>query len=231
MKRFWTTVELEPLDGGWGVTLDGRPVRTPARERLVLPTPALADAVAAEWRDCGETIDPRAMPFTGLANAALDRVATDPQRFADDLSAYAQSDLLLYRADMPRALVARQAAAWDPLLDWARQRFDVAFTPVTGIMPVSQPEETIRRLSTAVASLGPYQLAGLQPVVTIGGSLVVALALYEKAIAPEAAWDAVGLDVAWQAEQWGVDADAAAAEEGRREAFLSAAKFLELLRG
>lgn len=226
MKRFWNTVTTE-ADGG--VALDGRPVRTPGRAVLVLPRPALAEAVAAEWRAVGETIDPRAMTLTGLANAAIDRIAPDPAAFAAGLARYGESDLLCYRAEGPEPLVARQAAAWDPLLGWARTRYDVHFAIAAGIMPVAQPPATVVRLNEAVAALAPFTLAGLSPVVTLTGSLVAALALVEGAAAPDTVWVAAVVDEAWQAELWGEDAEAAHARALRRAEFDAAVRFLGLL--
>lgn len=229
MKRFWKDVSVDRHDSGWTVRLDGRPIRTPARAALEVPSAALAEAIADEWRAVGETIDPRAMPLTGLANAAIDRVAPDRQAFAQGLSNYAEADLACYRADGPRELVERQAVQWYPLLAWARRRFDVDFVTTAGLMHVAQPAATVERLSHAVAALDPFRLAGLSPLVTIGGSLLVALAVLEKAAAPEKAWEAVSVDDRWQLEQWGADSEARAALENRRRDFLAAAKFLELL--
>jgi chaperone required for assembly of F1-ATPase len=226
MKRFWTEVTV---DGG-EIRLDGRPVRTPGRTPLVLPTPALAEAVAAEWRAVGETIDPRAMPLTGLANAAIDRIAPDPHVFAAGLAAYGESDLTCYRAGSPAPLVARQAAAWDPPLDWARARYDVHFEVVTGVMHRAQPPATVRRLGEAVDARPPFDLAGLSPVVTVSGSLILALALLEGAADPEAVWSAATVDDRWQAEQWGEDALAVEALDTRRRDLMAGARLLDLLR-
>jgi chaperone required for assembly of F1-ATPase len=229
VKRFWKDVIVAKEDGGWGVALDTRPVRTPARAPLVVPTEALADAIADEWRGIAGEVDPRAMPLTGLANAAIDRVAPERQAFAAGLARYAEADLACYRAEGPRGLVERQEESWDALLAWARRRFDVDFATTCGIVHVEQPAATVDRLAHALASLDPFRLAGLSPLVTIGGSLVAALAVVEKAITPEAAWDAVSVDERWQLEQWGADAEAEAALENRRRDFLAAARFLDLL--
>ena len=229
MKRFWKEAEVVEADGGFGIALDGRRVKTPGRADLIVPTRALAEAITAEWRDCGETVDPRAMPLTGLANAALERVAPDRQAFAAGLARYAESDLTCYRAEGPAALVARQAESWDALLAWARRRYDVEFACVTGVMHVPQPEETVRKLGHAVAMLDDFRLAGLSPLVTIGGSLVAALAVLEEMMPAGDAWEAVSLDDRWQLEQWGDDAEARAALEARRHDFLAAARFLGLL--
>lgn len=226
MKRFWKQVTVEPSNG---IALDGKPMRTPGRAPLALPTPQLAEAVAGEWRAVGETIDPRAMPLTGLANAAIDRVAPDPAAFAAGLAAYGESDLLYYRTEDPPELVARQQAAWDPLLDWARGRYDVHFEPTAGVMHRAQPEATVARLGEAVAALDPFRLAGLSPVVTIGGSLVAALALLESAADADAIWRAAHVDEDWQAELWGEDELATQARAARRAEFDAGVKFLGLL--
>jgi len=225
VKRFYKEVSI--ADGA--VLLDGRPVRTPARAGLVLPTSALAGAVAGEWRAQGDTIEPRSMPFTGLANAAIDRVAPDPAGFARPLAAYAETDLLCYRANAPAELAAEQAGAWDPLLDWARARYGVAFAVTAGVMHVAQPAATVRRLAEALLARPPFALAAMQPLVTIGGSLVVALALAEATIPAEAAFDAAHLDELFQARQWGEDELAMRARTARRQDFLAAAEFLKLL--
>jgi chaperone required for assembly of F1-ATPase len=231
VKRFWKTAEAVARDGGWTIELEGRPVRTPARELLTLPTARLAEAIAVEWNDVGETVDPRAMPLTGLANAAIDRVAPDRQVFAAGLAKYAEGDLACYRAEGPCELVERQAESWDALLSWARRRFDVDFRTTSGILHVDQPAATVEQLSHAVAALEAFHLAGLSPLVTIGGSLIAALAILEGGFSVEDAWRAVSLDERWQLEQWGSDAEAEAALENRRSDFFAAARFLDLLDG
>jgi chaperone required for assembly of F1-ATPase len=229
VKRFWKTVDVGPEDAGWGVRLDGRPVRTPARAPLVVPTRTLADAIADEWRAGADRVDPRATPLTGLANAAIDRVAPDKPAFARGLANYAEADLACYRSEWPPDLVDRQVGSWDPLLAWARRRYDVDFSTTSGLMHVPQPSATVEHLGHAVAALDPFQLAGLSPLVTVGGSLIAALALFEKAIPPDEAWQAVSVDDRWQLEQWGSDAEAEKALDGRAHDFFAAARFLELL--
>lgn len=226
MKRFWSEVGV---DAAGVVTLDGKPVRTPGRLPLAIPFPALAEAVAGEWRAVTGEIDPRAMPLTGLTNAAVERVPQDKPGFAATLARFSESDLLCYRAEEPPALVARQAELWDPLLAWARGRYDVHFEIVGGVMHRAQPAATTARLSEAVAVRSPWELAGLSPVVTIGGSLIAGLALLEHAIDAETAWRAVEADEDWQTEQWGRDEVSLAALEARRRDFFGAAGFLALL--
>ena len=229
MKRFWNEVGVKAADGGWEIRLDDRSVRTPARAALNVPTEPLAEAIAEEWRSIEGEIDPRAMPLTGLANAAIDRVAPERLAFAGGLARYAEADLACYRAEWPPELVERQGQAWDSLLAWARRRYDVDFCTTSGLMHVPQPQATIERLAHEVAALDPFRLAGLSPLVTTGGSLVAGLAVLEKAIAPDEAWGAVSIDERWQLEQWGSDSEAQAALDNRHRDFLAAAHFLELL--
>ena len=229
MKRFWKNAEAVAVEGGWEVRLDERPLLTPGRSTLVVPTERLAQAIAEEWTPAGETLDPRAMPLTGLANAAIDRVAEDRAVFASGLARYAETDLGCYRAEGPETLVARHEQSWDALLGWARRRFDVDFAVTTGIVHVAQPRPTVERLAHEVAALDAFRLAGISPLVTIGGSLVAALAILEGALTPVEAWEAVSIDERWQIEKWGSDAEAEAALAGRQRDFLAAARFLELL--
>jgi chaperone required for assembly of F1-ATPase len=227
MRRFWKEVTVEPED--LSLRLDLRPVRTPGRALLALPTPRLAEAVAQEWRDVSETIDPRAMPLTGLANAAIDRIAPDRAAFAAGLAGYGESDLLCYRAEAPAPLIARQAAHWDPLLAWARARYDVHFETVTGVIHRPQPQATIARLGEAVAALDAFRLTGLSPLVTVSGSLVIALALLERAVDRETAWAAAQVDEDWQAEHWGEDDLALQARDAHRADFDAGARLLSML--
>lgn len=229
MKRFWKAVSTLAENGGWAIRLDDKAIRTPARSLLVVPTEALAAAIAKEWRLIEGEINPRAMPMTGLANAAIDRIAPERQAFASGLAKYGEADLACYRSEWPPELVSRQQSSWDELLAWGRRRYDVDFSTTTGLLHVPQAQATIDRLGHAVAKLDAFHLAGLSPLVTTGGSLLAALAVLEKALSPQAAWDAVSIDERWQLEQWGGDEEAAAALENRRHDFLSGARFLELL--
>ncbi|MDB5701331.1 MAG: ATPase [Sphingomonadales bacterium] len=226
VKRFWKDVAVADR----GILLDGKPVRTPGRLPLVLPTDALAEAVADEWRAVEKEIKPQEMPLTGLSNAAIERIAPDADAYAAGLAVYGETDVLCYRADAPPPLVGRQAAMWDPLLEWARTRYDIAFTVTTGIIHRPQPPETIARLAHAIAARDAFELAALSPIVTIGGSLVVALMIAEDAIDPDAAFDACHLDELWQAELWGEEWMAADTRAAHRADFLAGAKLLELLR-
>jgi len=231
VRRFYKEAQVAPRGaGGFALLLDGRPVKTPAKAALDVPRPALAEAIAEEWAAQGDQVDPRSMPLTGLANAAIDRVSPDPAAFAAGLARYGESDLICYRADGPERLVARQAERWDPFLAWARGRYDVELKVVHGVMHRPQPAATVARLAQAVAARDAFALAGLSPLVTVSGSLVIALALAERAFGLEEAWSASALDDEWQIEKWGEDAEAALALANRRRDFEAAARFLELLR-
>ncbi|MGE4409204.1 MAG: ATP12 family chaperone protein [Sphingobium sp.] len=231
MKRFYKEAGVVAQEGGHGIALDGRPVRTPARAPLVLPHERLAQAVAQEWADQGEKIDPASMPFTGFANAAIDQIAPDPAAFAATVSAYGESDMLCYRADSPAELAARQADQWQPLLDWASSRYDISFTVTSGIIPVTQPQATLDRLREVTAAQDPFLLAALSPLVSLSGSLVIGLAILERAFDPAHLWQAAELDELWQAEQWGDDDEALARRTRRHADFTRAVHFAELARG
>lgn len=230
VKRFWTDVSVVAGPDGHAIMLDGRPVRTPGRLPLAMPHAALANAVADEWRAVDSEIDPRAMPLTGLANVAIERIAPDPHPFVANLAAYADSDLLCYRADAPAELVARQRAAWDPLLDWARRRYDIHIEVISGIVHRPQPAKTLARLAESLAARSPYALAGLSPVVTITGSLIAALALIEGTADADTVWHAARVDEDWQVEKWGDDDFAIATRAAHRAEFDAGVRFINLLR-
>lgn len=213
-------------NGGFGLALDGRPLRTPARVTLAVPHRALAEAIHEEWSNSGATVDPRTMPMTGLANAAIDRGDAE---MAAGITRFAESDQFCYRAEDPPALVERQADAWDPLLDWARGRFAIEFVICSGINHVAQPPATIRTLSDQVATLDRFRLAALSPLVTIGASLIAGLAVLEGELPAQTGWDAISLDERWQLERWGSDSEAEAALDLKRQDFLAAARFIDLL--
>lgn len=229
MKRFWQTVTVTRDGDDHGVALDARPIRTPGRLPLTLPTPQLAEAIADEWRSVEGEVDPRAMPLTGLANAAIDRIAPDPLAFAAGLARYAASDLLCYRTEDDGPLLERQRTAWDPLLAWARDRYDIHFAVTQGVMPVAQPPATLARLDEAVAARPAFELAALSPIVTVTGSLVAALALAEGAQDAATIWRAARVDQDWQEELWGLDPLSEAATAAHRADFDAGARFLTLL--
>lgn len=228
-KRFWTEVSVAPEGGAWAVRLDDRPVRTPLKAPLVVPTEPFAEEVAGEWRAQGAEIDPRAMPATRLANAALDKVAAQRAEVAAMLAGYGASDLLSHRAEAPERLVERQRAAWDPVMAWAAEALGAPLAHGQGVMPVAQDPASLDRLRARVDAIPPFRLAAFHDLVALSGSLVLALAVTEGWLAPEEAWSLSRLDEDFQAEEWGVDEEAAEAAAARRRAFLDAARFWRLL--
>ena len=231
MKRFYTDVTVAACQGGFGLALDGRAVKTPKRAMLLLPNVALAEAVADEWRAQGGDIAPEAMRLTGLANAAIDHVAPDPAAFALAMARYAESDLLCYRAEHPLDLVERQASAWDPPLRAVEARFDVRFARSTGVQFVSQPPLTIERIGEAYGALDAWVLAAMQPIVSITGSAILGLALLEGLSEAGAVLSAGMLDEHYQIEKWGDDPIALDARESREVAFAAAVRFLAAVKG
>lgn len=230
IKRFYKdAATTKSASGVWGVALDGRAVRTPAKSELTLPTQPLAEAVAAEWAAQAEMVEPETMPMMRLASTAIDRIAPQRDVVIDEIAGYAQSDLLCYRADTPEALVARQAAIWQPMLDWAALALDAALVVTTGIIPVSQPDDAAAALRRAVAANDDFVLAGLHGLTTTTGSLVVALAVRNGKIAVEEACAASFLDEEWQAEIWGRDLEAEARRKRLRDDIHAIGRYLTLL--
>lgn len=229
MKRFWKEASVVEEGGGWGIALDRRPVRTPQRAPLAVANPALAEAIAAEWQAQGETVDPAAMPLTGLANAAIDLAMPGPAAFAEPVAAYAATDLFCYRDDRDALLQAEQAAAWNPLLAWTEARYGVEFEITRGILPIDQPLATVAALRAAVLALDPWRMTALTSLVTIGGSLVAGLAMVEGAFDPEDLWSAVSLDEHYQERRWGADALAQAQRAAHKRDWDNAVRFLGLL--
>ncbi|WP_371060576.1 ATP12 family chaperone protein [Rhodosalinus sp. 5P4] len=229
-KRFWTRAEAVATDAGYEVTLDGRPVRTPAKAPLVLPNAALAEAMAEEWEAQSDVINPRAMPVTRAANSAIDRVVPHRAEVVAMLCEYGATDLLCYRADTPEELARRQAEGWDPMLDWARARLGAPLSAATGVMHVAQPEASLAALRGEVKRHDAFELVALHDLVTISGSLVLGLAASAREVTPERVWALSRIDETWQQERWGEDAEAAAAADARRAQLLEAHRFLELAR-
>ncbi len=227
-KRFWTQVLRESVPGGYTVQLDSRPLRTPAKAALIVPTAAMADAIADEWQAQTGEIDPARMPVTRAANAAIDKVTPQRGEVAARLADYGATDLLCYRAETPYELRARQDAAWDPLLDWAAQTLGSRLAVTTGITPVPQPEKARARLKQRVLALDPFTLAGFHDLVGISGSLVIGLAALHGAFKPEDLWKRSRIDEDWQVEQWGEDTIATHEAETKHRDFLRAQHFLRL---
>jgi chaperone required for assembly of F1-ATPase len=231
LKRFYKDVAVGTEADGLTVLLDAKPVRTPARHVLILPTQALAEAVAEEWRQQGETLEPQGMRVTRLAITAIDLMPGRRGDAVEEVAGYAGTDLLCYRADHPANLVARQAAAWQPWLDWAEQQHDARLVPASGIMPVAQPEPALRALHAAVERLGDWRLVGLHAATTLLGSLVLGLAFERGAIDSEQAFTTALLDELFEMEQWGEDDEQIRRHARIRADLVAADRYLRLLPG
>ena len=208
-KRFYKTAEAVEADERWELRLDGRPVRTPGRSVVGVSSEQLAQAIASEWDAQTEHIDPTTMPLTRIVNSAIDGVAKDMEAVRDDITAFAGSDLLCYRADGPDALVERQREAWDPVLARFDEELGARFALAEGVMPTTQPAEalaTIRELLEGEAD--PVRLAGLHVATTITGSALLAIALSRNWLLRDGAWSAAHVDEDWNRELWGVDEEA-----------------------
>ena len=229
MKRIYKKVEARAVDGGWGVALDGRALRTPARNALIVPTEALASAIAQEWDAQVADIVPATMPLMRLAATAIDRTRLQRALVIKDTANYAATDLVCYRADDPPALTARQQAAWQPLIDWATARYDAVLTVTTGIIPTPQFPTTLTAFSAVVAAQNDFRLTALHALTGACGSLVIALALLEGRIDAEAAFAASQLDETFQIEAWGEDAAAVARRQALAADSAAAARFAVLL--
>lgn len=226
-KRFYKDVTVtEDL----GIALDGRPVKTPMKAPLRLPTRALADAVAAEWAEQGAEIKPATMTLTKLANTAIDRVGEHRAAIAQEVLDYANSDLVCYRTDRPPQLVAYQATAWDPIVDWARTALDAPFEVTDGILHRPQPEAALAAFAAAVQPLSDFELAAFHSIMTLTGSALIAMMLARQATTPDAAWNAAHVDEDYQVEHWGEDAEAQARRAARHAEFMACCRFMGLAR-
>ncbi len=227
MKRFYRSAEVVSAGDGFAVALDGRQIRTPAKVALIVPQQGLAEALAAEWRAQGDQILPQTMGLTRLANTALDGVSQRRDSVIKEVSGFARTDLLCYRAGEPPELVERQQAAWQPLLDWMAG-LGARLVVTTGINPVTQPDAATAIIADMVAAHDDFPLTALQAATAAGGSVVIALALARGEIDTEQACHAATIDDCWQIERWADDAEAVARLDALREEITNAAIFLEL---
>lgn len=231
-KRFYKEAAAAPSGEGHGVFLDGRPVRTPARHLLQLPSVEAARLVADEFGRQGEHIEPAGMPVTRLVNSVIDGVAPDAAPVVEDMLRFAGCDLVCYRAGSPAGLVASQARCWDPLVSWLRDECGANLVLAEGVMHVEQPPEALAVIGKRVAAFAdPFAIGAMHSVTTLTGSLVIALALAEGRIDAAAAWDAANADEDWNVRQWGEDAEAARRREARRSELDAAAALLNSLPG
>ncbi|MDB5591347.1 ATP12 family protein [Enterovirga sp.] len=224
-KRFFREARAEAGEGGFVLSLDGRPARTPGRAPLLLPTLGLGEAVAAEWNGQGDTIDPATMPLTRLANTAIDGVAREMEAVRADIARYAGSDLVAYRAGEPATLVAAQDAAWEPVLGWAREALGARFVLSQGVMFVQQPDDSLARVRERLeAESSPFRLAALHVMTTLTGSVLIPLMHVAGALEAQAAWEAAHVDERYQESHWGQDAEAALRLERREAEFVAASR-------
>ena len=229
-RRFYKLASVAPGEGGWQVLLDGKPVRSPSKRPFVLPTEALAEAIAAEWNAQGEKIAPHSMPLMQFAATAIDRLADDREGTVRETAAYCASDLVCYRAPEPPELARRQEEAWQPLIAWVAQRYDVALNVTTGINAIEQPAHARATFQRVLEAQDLFALTALAAMTASAGSLVIALALSEDRITADQAVDATLLEELFQAEKWGTDPEAEKRRAGIRTDLAAAARFLKLAR-
>jgi chaperone required for assembly of F1-ATPase len=230
MKRGYETVAVEAAAGGHGITLDGNPLRTPGKAPIVVPSRALAEAIAEEWRGQGARLKLETLPLTRLASTAIDLVRPRRPEILAEVARYAGTDLVCYRAGHPPELAARQHEAWQPLIDWASLRYDAPLEVTAGIVPITQAPSTLRAFAAAIGAYAPLALAALHLATAACGSLVVALALIEGRLDAEGAFAASQLDETFEIEQWGEDAEQMRRREALKEDMLLAERFIALLR-
>jgi chaperone required for assembly of F1-ATPase len=227
-KRFYAHADVAGTADGHAITLDGKQVRTPSGRPVVAPTQEIADAIAAEWEAQPEFIDPLTMPMTRLANSVVDAVVDRIDAVAEDVAKYLHSDLLFYRAGHPEALVAREAAHWDPVLFWAKDALGARFILAEGIVHVRQPDSAIAAARAALPA-DPWSVAALYVVTTLTGSALLALALKRGVLDEDQVWTAAHVDEDWNIEKWGIDEEVAARRAARLVDFRAAASILKAL--
>lgn len=230
MKRFYKKAGVADVSGGYGVSLDGRPVRTPGKAILALPNSALAKAVAGEWLAQGEEVETNSMPLMRLACTAIDRVAPQREAIIDEVAGYGGTDLLCYWAGHPAELQRRQAATWQPVLDWAARALGAPLAVTEGVVHVTQEEPALAQLRAAAEAYDHWMLAALRAATTVTGSLVLGLALAHEELDAERAWAVCRLDHDFKAEKWGEDSEAAEAAAGSQAELDAAVRFMTLLR-
>lgn len=216
IRRFWKEATVAPDRAGWGVRLDGRPLRTPGKRALTLPSPAAAGLIAGEWNAQDETLDAETMPASRLANTAIDHVAGAREPVAEEITAFAGSDALCYLADGPATLVERQTREWAPWRAWAATELVVDLQPTDRLCHLAQNPGALARVRGTALALDDFALTGLAAATPLLGSAILALALQRGALSGETAFDLSRLDEAFQEERWGVDAEAAARTAARR---------------
>lgn len=230
MKRFYKKAGVKKAKGGFGVTLDGKAIRTPAKNLLQVPKKALAEAMAEEWEKQKKIVNAAAMPLNRLANTAIDRTAPRFDEVAHEALNFALHDLVCYRADEPRDLAKAEAKAWDSYLDWLKKAYGAELKVTSGIGSIPQDPRTVKVLKDVLEALDPFTLTGLHNATTLTGSLVLGLALLGGHKRPRAIWKAAHVDEDYQAAKWGEDLAAAKILAEKKALFLAVDKFLRLLK-
>ena len=230
MKRFYSTVSSGPIGDGWGVQLDGKPVKTPAGQPLAVPSAALAEALVEEWAAQGEAIVPSSMPLTQLVSTALDRMKLTRGQVLGFLAGFGASDMLCYRADSPADLAGLQSRSWQPWLDWAARELDAPLAITAGVVPLVQEEASLSALRRRLEACDDWGLTALQSLSPCLGSLVLSLAVLEGKLSAEEAFDLSRLEEQFQNERWGLDHEAKTRNDGLRREVLAAARLLDLLK-
>jgi len=230
MKRFYEEVTLKSAPDGVRLKLDGRAVKTPAKLELLVPSGAFAEALAKEWREQGEEIDPKSMPLTRLANSVIDGVADRAEEVRTNLYAYGETDLIYYWAESPETLVDRQRAAWQPILDWAVDCFGAEFAPTTGLGLQPQDPGALSALKSEIDDFDLFSLAAIYEMTSLTGSVLIAVAVARDELPADAGWDAAHVDETFQIEQWGEDEEAKVRQASRRAAYLDAVRAIRLLK-
>jgi len=228
-KRFWKEARVEKAEGGYTVALDARPLKTPLKRPLIVPSKALAAEISAEWQAVEGKLDTSTMPYTQFAHAGLDQAVDERREIIAKTALYGETDLLCYRAEAPQELVKRQAEAWDPLLDWCAETLDAPLTPTSGIVHLAQPEASLKALASHVQPFHGFALKALYDWVTISGSLVLGLAIAQKRLTAAEGWALSRVDENWQEEQWGVDDEAKKLAGSKRDTFLLVERALSFI--
>ena len=224
-KRVYAEAGVTEADGGFSITLDGKPIKTPSGRTIVIPEREIADAVAAEWQAQKEVIDPLSMPLTRFANSVVEAVVDRVQLVRDDVAKYLQSDLLFYRAGHPEVLVARESKYWDPVLFWAAETFGAHFILAEGVVHVRQPDQAVEAARAALPQ-NPWSVAAIHVVTTLTGSALLALALAHGRLDADAVWAAAHVDEDFNAEQWGQDEEVMSRRAAREADFRAAVRIL-----
>jgi chaperone required for assembly of F1-ATPase len=229
LKRFWGNAHVVAVEGGYTVTLDKRPLKTPLKRALIVPSEALAAEIAAEWQAIEGKVEHSKMPYTQFAHAGIDQAADERAEIIAKTALYGETDLLCYRAATPQELAQRQAKAWDPLLQWSAEALGAPLKTTAGIMHVAQPETSLKALTAHVQPFESFALKALYDWVTISGSLLIGLAVAKGRLSAAEGWGLSRVDENWQEEQWGVDDEAKALADSKRDTFLLVERALSLI--